>query len=163
MSIGVPATGDEKQSLLATLRRHRDAVLWKLEGLDDEQVRRPMTPTGTNLLSIVKHLASVEYGYLTEAFGRAPEPLWFTPEEDMTLGPEDTTAAIVALYGRAATSADRTVAEHGTDDLGTAWFGDTVTLRWALLRVIEDTARHAGHMDIVRELIDGATGSHRPG
>jgi hypothetical protein len=52
--------------------------------------------------------------------------------------------------------------ELEVDDVGTAWFGDTVSMRWVLIHMIEETARHAGHMDIVRELIDGMTGDHRP-
>ncbi|MFG2478399.1 DinB family protein [Streptomyces fagopyri] len=160
----VPYTGGEKESLHASLDRHRDAVLWKLEGLDDERLRRVMTPSGTNLLGLVKHLASVEYGWFCSTFGRATEPLWFDPasEEDMSAGQGETTARIVEFYGRARTAADRTIAELSLDDVGTSWNGTTVSLRWVLIRMVEETARHAGHMDIVRELIDGSTGGHRP-
>jgi hypothetical protein len=66
MVIRVPFTGDEKQSLQVSLDRHRDAVLWKLEGLGDDDLRRAMTPSGTNLLGLVKHLAAVEYGWFCE-------------------------------------------------------------------------------------------------
>jgi hypothetical protein len=79
----VPFTGDEKQSLHVSLDRHRDAVLWKLEGLDDAGLRRAMTPSGTNLLGLVKHLAAVEYGWFCETFGRETEPLPFD-EDDPT-------------------------------------------------------------------------------
>ncbi|MFF4351639.1 DinB family protein [Streptomyces sp. NPDC001530] len=163
--VRVPYTGGEKESLHASLHRHRDAVLWKLEGLDDEQVRRVMTPSGTNLLGLVKHLASVEYGWFCSTFGREVEPLWFDPasEEDMSAGQEETTAQIIEFYGRARAAADRTISELSLDDLGTSWNGTTVSLRWVLIRMVEETARHAGHMDIVRELIDGRTGDHRPG
>jgi uncharacterized damage-inducible protein DinB len=161
----VPYTGGEKESLHASLDRHRDAVLWKLEGLDDEQMRRPMTSSGTNLLGLVKHLASVEYGWFCSTFGREVEPLWFDPatEEDMSAGPDETTAQIVEFYARARAAADRAVSELSLDDLGTSWNGTTVSLRWVLIRMVEETARHAGHMDIVRELIDGGAGDHRPG
>jgi len=164
-AVRVPYTGGEKESLHASLNRHRDAVLWKLEGLDDEQVRRVMTPSGTNLLGLVKHLASVEYGWFCSTFGREVEPLWFDPfsEEDMSAAPGETTQQIVAFYGRARAAADRTIAELSLDDLGTSWNGTTVSLRWVLIRMVEETARHAGHMDIVRELIDGGAGDHRPG
>jgi uncharacterized damage-inducible protein DinB len=162
MAKRVPLTGGEKESLHVSLDRHRDAVLWKLEGLDEEQVRRAMTPTGTNLLGLVKHLASVEYGWFCSTFGREIEPLWFEPENDMTAEPDKTTADIVALYGRARAAADKVISEMALDELGTSWSGETVSLRWVLIHMIEDTARHAGHMDIVRELVDGATGDHRP-
>ncbi|MFF1769289.1 DinB family protein [Streptomyces sp. NPDC058249] len=164
-AVRVPYTGGEKESLHASLNRHRDAVLWKLDGLDDEQVRRVMTPSGTNLLGLVKHLASVEYGWFCSTFGREVEPLWFDPfsEEDMAAGQGETTAQIIDFYARARAAADRTISELSLDDLGTSWNGTTVSLRWALIRMVEESARHAGHMDIVRELIDGGTGDHRPG
>ncbi|MHA5049135.1 DinB family protein [Streptomyces sp. SD15] len=164
-ALRVPYTGGEQESLHASLDRHRDAVLWKLEGLDDEQVRRVMTPSGTNLLGLVKHLASVEYGWFCSTFGREVEPLWFDPfsEEDMSAGQGETTAQIVEFYGRARAAADRTLSELSLDDVGTSWNGTTVSLRWVLIRMVEETARHAGHMDVVRELIDGGAGDHRPG
>lgn len=162
----MPYAGGEKETLRAGLDRHRDAVLWKLEGLDDEQLRRPVTPSGTTLLGLVKHLASVEYGWFVQTFGGEVEPLWFDPytEEDMRTE-DDTTERIVAFYGRARAAADRMIAERSLDDLGRpAWRqGEAVSLRWVLVHMIEETARHAGHMDIVRELIDGATGTDRPG
>ncbi|MFI2033051.1 DinB family protein [Streptomyces buecherae] len=157
----VPYTGGEKKSLHASLDRHRDAVLWKLDGLDDEALRRPMTPSGTTLLGLVKHLATVEYGWFCTAFGRETEPFWFDPStEDMSVGPDEATADIVEFYGRARAAADSAIEELRLDALGISWNGHTVSMRWVLIHMIEDTVRHAGHMDIVRELIDGASGDH---
>ena len=159
----VPFTGGEKESLHVSLDRHRDVVLWKLDGLEDEQLRRPMTPSGTNLLGLVKHLASVEFGWFCETFGRESESIPFNeddPDADMRAEPHETTADIVEYYGRARAAADRVIGELELDDVGTAWYGDTVSMRWVLIHMVEETARHAGHMDIVRELIDGATGDH---
>ncbi|MET9508189.1 DinB family protein [Streptomyces flavidovirens] len=158
----VPFTGGEKESLQVSLDRHRDAVLWKLDGLDDEQLRRPMTPSGTSLLGLVKHLASVEYGWFCTTFGRESEPLWFDPfkGEDIVVADGESTSDIVEFYGRARAAADRAVAELDLDTLGTSWSGNTVSMRWVLIHMLEDTVRHAGHMDILRELIDGATGDH---
>ncbi|HET9861465.1 MAG TPA: DinB family protein [Nocardioidaceae bacterium] len=159
----VPLTGAEKESLHASLDRHRDAVIWKLDGLDDEQLRRPMTPSGTNLLGLVKHLAAVEYGWFCETFGRETEPLPFDEDDenaDLRVTADESLADIVDFYGRARDAADRVIVDLDVTDTGTAWFGDTVTLRWVLIHMIEETARHAGHMDIVRELMDGATGDH---
>ena len=161
----VPYTGDEKTSLTASLDRHRDAILWKLEGLDDEALRRPVVPSGTSLLGLVKHLAGAEYGWFCDTFGRSHEPLPFDLdsdiEADMRPAPGETTGDIVGLFVRARVAADQVIAELDLEATGTAWFGDTVTLRWVLIHVIEDTARHAGHADILRELIDGSTGDHR--
>ncbi|MFJ8152219.1 DinB family protein [Streptomyces sp. NPDC094468] len=156
-------TAGEKDILHTSLDRHRDAVLWKLEGLDDEQLRRPMTPSGTNLLGLVKHLASVEYGWFVESFGGEVEPLWFDPhtDDDLTVGPGETTRQILDFYGRARAAADAVITGRPLDALGRpGWRDHEVSLRWVLVHMIEETARHAGHLDILRELIDGATGDH---
>jgi uncharacterized damage-inducible protein DinB len=166
MAQRVPLTGDEKQSLHVSLDRHCDAVLWKVEGLDDAELRRPMTPSGTNLLGMVKHLATVEYGWFCETFGRPSEALPFDeddPEADMRVNSDETTGDILAFYGRARAAADQVIDEVDLDQTGTSWSGETVSMRWVLIHMIEETARHAGHADILRELIDGATGDHRPG
>ena len=161
----VPFTGAEKESLHASLDRHRDVVLWKLERLDDDELRRPMTPSGTNLLGLVKHLGSVEFGWFCETFGRPSDAIPFNeddPGADMRAEPHETTAEIVDYYRRARTAADRVIGEVELEELGTAWYGDAVSMRWVLIHMVEETARHAGHMDILRELIDGATGDHPP-
>jgi uncharacterized damage-inducible protein DinB len=155
--------GAEKESLHSSLDRHRDVVLWKLGGLDDEQVRRPMTPSGISLLGLVKHLASVEYGWFCETFGRPTEPLPFDDDDedaDLRVTPEESVDDIVAFYDRARSAADSVIIGLALDDVGHAWFGEIVTLRWVMIHMIEETARHTGHLDILRELIDGTTGDH---
>ena len=147
--------------LHAFLDKQRDIVVWKIEGLDDEALRRPMTPSGTNLLGMVKHLAAVDYGWFCDTFGRETEPLPFDDDDenaDLRVRPEETTEEILSFYARARAAADGVIAELDLDATGTSWHGDTVSLRWVLLHMIEETARHAGHMDIVRELIDARTG-----
>ncbi len=161
----VPFTGGEKESLQVALDRHRDAILWKLEGLGDEQLRQPLVPSGTSLLGLVKHLAAVEYGWFCDTFGRPTELLPFDdddPDADLRIEPDETTADILAFYDRARTTADRIIDEIGLEETGMAWFGEPVTMRWVLIHMVEETARHAGHVDILRELIDGMTGDHRP-
>jgi uncharacterized damage-inducible protein DinB len=164
MARSVPPMGAEKDSLHVSLDRHRDVVLWKLEGLDEEQARRPMTPSGTSLLGLVKHLAAVEYGWFCETFGRPTEPLPFDEDDedaDLRVAPDEKIADVVAFYQRARAAADAVVIGLSLDDAGQAWFGEAVSLRWVLIHMIEETARHAGHMDILRELIDGRTGDHQ--
>ncbi|MBT2213767.1 DinB family protein [Actinomadura sp. NEAU-AAG7] len=159
----VPFTGGEKESLRVALDRHRDAVLWKLRGLDEESARRPMTPSGTSVLGLTKHLAAVEYSWFCETFGRETEPLPLDdddPDADLRVEPDETIAGIVAFYGRARAASDRVIEELDLEDTGTAWHGATVSLRWVLIHLVEETARHAGHVDILRELIDGAVGDH---
>lgn len=157
-------TGSERECLHISLQRHRDAARWKIQGLDDEQLRRPMTPTGTNLLGLVQHLAGSEYQWFCEVFGRPAEPIpHFDPDDPgdpaaMRVAATQTTADVLAYYARACAAADSAIGELAMEATGTAWWGDTVSMRWVLIHVIEDTARHAGHMDILREIIDGQTG-----
>ncbi|MEY9939565.1 putative damage-inducible protein DinB [Streptacidiphilus sp. MAP5-52] len=154
---------DEKTILLQSMERHRDAVLWKLDGLDDKQLRLPMVPSGTSLLGLVKHLAAVEYGWFCEPFGIETEPLPFDdndPEADLRVRDEETTADVLAFYARSRAAANAAAGSTDLDAEGTAWFGETVTMRWVLVHMIEETARHAGHIDILRELIDGKIGDH---
>ncbi len=157
----VPLQGDEKLSLHVSLDRHRDVVVWKLEGLTDSQLRRPLTPSGTNLIGLVKHLAGVEYQWFCQTFGKETEPLERDPVADMQAGPDEGTADILAFYGRARRAADEVIRSLDVGDVGMAWFGEQVSLRRVLIGMVEETTRHAGHMDILRELLDGATGSHR--
>jgi len=160
----VPFTGDEKESLRTALDRHRDVVLWKVQGLDDEQLRRPMTPSGTTLLGLVKHLAWVDSGWFCETFGREVETLPSISEDDedsdLRIAADETTQDILSYYARARAASDKVIDALEVDALGTAWFGDQVSMRWVLIHMVEETARHAGHVDILRELIDGATGDH---
>ena len=108
----VPFTGGEKESLHASLNRHRDVVLWKLEGVSDEDVRQPMVPSGTSLLGLVKHLAAVDYSWFCTTFGRETEPLPFDdddPEADLRVEPDETTAEIMAFYRRARAASDAVI------------------------------------------------------
>ncbi len=160
-----PAAGREEASLLAFLDLQRDVIVWKTEGLGEEDLRRPMTPSGTNLLGMVKHLAAVEYGWFCLTFGREETfPFGeYDHETYMSTLPGESTEDVLAFYARARAAADEAVAELDLDAAGKAWGrGAEVSLRWVLLHMIEETARHAGHADIVRELIDGTTGYRPP-
>lgn len=167
-----------KADLHRYLQEGRDALLWKLDGPAERDVRRPLTPTGTNLLGLVKHLAGVEAGYFGETFGRDfPEPLPWTREEaegnaDMWATAEESVADVTALYRRVWAHSDATIAELPLDAPGRVpwWRPETrdVTLQRILLHVVAETHRHAGHADVVRELVDGqaglrAGGSNLPG
>jgi len=160
---------DAKDDLRTYLQRGRDALLWKLEGLSEYDVRRPMTPTGTNLLGLVKHLAYVELGYFGETFGRpdADATAWIEddgsdPNWDMWATAEESRDGIVGMYRRAWAHADATIEALELDAAGRVpwWQGSRaeVTLHRVLVHVIAETDRHVGHADIVRELIDGAAG-----
>ncbi|MEV0263814.1 DinB family protein [Streptomyces sp. NPDC050617] len=165
----VPFTGGEKESLHAALDRHRDAVLWKLENLDDDQLRRPVTPSTISLLGLVKHLAGTELGWFCLTFGRDDEPLPFQVEgdgaSDWHIADDEKTEDILDFYARARAAADEAIESLDIDAVGTAYAffgGAAVSLRWVLIHMLEEVARHAGHADILRESIDGFTGDHNP-
>lgn len=167
----MPGLEEPKADLQRYLQAARDAMLWKLDGLSEYDVRRPMTPTGTNLLGMVKHLASVELGYFGETFGRpSGEPLpWLADDAevnaDMWATADESRESITALYHRAWAHTDATVAALPLDAAGRVpWWPSErreVTLHRILVHVIAETHRHAGHADIVRELVDGAVGIRR--
>ncbi len=158
---------EPKETLHRYLQVAREALLWKLDGLSEYDLRRPMTPTATNLLGIVKHTASVEAGYLGDCFGRpfAERFPWFEddaePNDDMWARPEESSDAIVGLYHRVWAHSDATIEALPLEAMGhVPWWGDRgdVTLHQILVHVTAETHRHAGHADIVRELVDGAVG-----
>lgn len=171
---------DPKATLHRYLRNAREALMWKLDGLPEYDIRRPLTPTGTNLLGLVKHLATVEYGYFGDTFGRSYdehlpwiEPLAealrtrsdFTPDmltADMWCSAEESPQDILGLYRRAWAHSDATIETLPLDATGSVpWWSEDhrdVTLHQILVHMIAETHRHAGHADIVRELIDGAAG-----
>lgn len=143
-------------------------MVWKLEGLSDYDIRRPLVPTGTNLLGLVKHLASVEFGYFGETFGRPFDvPLPWLDEgaasnADMWATAGESRQEIVRLYQRAWQHSDATIDSLGLASVGrvTWWPPERaeVTLHRVLVHMIAETNRHAGHADVVRELIDGSSG-----
>jgi hypothetical protein len=157
---------DGKADLHRYLQDARDALLWKLEGLSEYDVRRPLVPTGTNLLGLVKHVTGVEIGVFGETFGRpsAEQVNWneSDPMSDMFAFPEESRESITGLYRRTWAHSDATIDALPLDSVGTVpWWPagqNQLTLHHALVRVATETARHAGHADIVRELIDGAAG-----
>lgn len=157
---------DEKTALLEYLRIRRADLLAKLDGLDEYAVRRPMTPTGTSLLGLVKHVAYVQLGYLGDVFGRpgGRRYPWEGGEEDadMWATAEESRAAVVELYRFSAAHADATIQALPLDATGTVpWWREErrhPTLHTVLVHLCVEVARHAGHADVLRELIDGAVG-----
>ncbi len=157
-----------KHDLHRYLQRGREALLWKLEGLSEYDARRPMTPTGTNLLGLVKHVASVELGYFGETFGRpSPMPLpWLDddaePRADMWATASESRQQIIELYRHSWRHSDETIEQLPLDAVGAVpWWPPEhreVSLHLVLVHMATETHRHAGHADILRELIDGATG-----
>lgn len=157
---------DVKGDLHTYLRGARETLVWKLDGLAEYDVRRPLTPTGTNLLGLVKHNAGSHVMYFGEVFGRTPDVSlpWLVegaePNADMWARPDETREAILDLNRRTWEFADATIDELPLDADGRVWWwgDDPVTLHRVLVHVTAETQRHAGHADIIRESIDGAIG-----
>jgi uncharacterized damage-inducible protein DinB len=162
---------DPKSALHHYLQSNRDALLWKLDGLSERDLRMPRTPTGTNLLGIVKHMANVEIGYFGDTFGRE----WPTPEErvsdeDLEADPQadwyatesETAAGIIDLYRRVWSFTDATIEDLPLEAVGRVpWWSvdrNSVTLGRIVVHVMVDLSRHVGQADILREAIDGQAG-----
>lgn len=161
---------EQKATLQHYLQRAREAVVWKLDGLSEYQIRHPLTPTGTNLLGLVKHLVGVEAGYLGFVFDRPfAEPIdWIGADvednADMWATAEQSREYVVGMYQRVCEHSDATIETLGLDAVGyVEWWPEDrnrPTLHRVLTHLIAETHRHAGHADIVRELTDSAAGMH---
>lgn len=159
---------DQKAILRLYLQEGRDALLWKLEGLGEYDLRRPLVPTGTNLLGLVKHVAAMDGEYLGVVFGR-PFPGGFSSladdaprNADMWATADESTAELIDLYRRVWVHSDATIDQLDLDAPGMVpWWSEkstNTTLGRILVHLIAETHRHAGHADLVRELIDGGAG-----
>lgn len=163
---------DDKATLHHYLRGQRESLLTKLEGLGEYDARRPMTPTGTNVAGLVKHVACVQHDYFGVVFGRTSgrDLPWLAddaePDADMWVPAEESLESVVELHHFSAAHADATIEALPLDAPGRVpwWPAERaeVTLQSILVHMAVETARHAGHADILRELIDGSVGS-RPG
>lgn len=158
-----PFEGSEKELLEATLDYHRATLLQKTSGLSEHDLRREMTASGTSLLGLVKHLAYVERWWFQWIHAGDDVDFPWTdddPDADFRAQPDETAEQVFALY-RAEIERDRTIVSAAELDAVArrAHRGEArPNLRWVLLHMIQETARHNGHADIVRELIDGTTG-----
>ncbi|MFE4216302.1 DinB family protein [Streptomyces sp. NPDC056844] len=155
-----------KDNLHGRLRRDREALLWKLDGLSEYDARRPLTATGTNLLGLVKHVATVEARYFGEVFDRpSPEtlPRWQDSDgSDLWAGEDETLDQIIGFYRRTWDRSDATINELPLDAPGhVPWWPEPyvgTNLFAVMVHVLGETMRHAGQADVLREGLDGRTG-----
>jgi len=141
---------DERATLHALLQYCRDSFVRKLDGLDDEAARRRLLPTETTLLWLTQHLAHAERLWVVQRFAG----------EDETTTPAETLAGAVEAYRATWARTDAIVAAASLDErCRTIDVEPNVNLRWVVLHLVEETARHAGHADILREALDGAVGT----
>jgi uncharacterized damage-inducible protein DinB len=163
-------TETTKDILHRYYRRNRDQLVAKLDGLGERDIRRPLTNTGTNLLGLVKHVASVQLGYFGETFDRPPEVAapWLDDDAelnaDMWATADESREEILEFWRYSAEHSDRTILSLDLDSPGAVpWWPPerrNVTLGLVLTHMLAELARHAGHADIVRELIDGSAGDN---
>ncbi len=142
--------GDERATLLALWQYHRDSLVRKVEDVDDDDARHSDLASGTSLLWLVNHLCVAETLWVLQRFAA----------DDLAAPQGATIAEAVAAYRATWQRVDAVVARHDLDDLcrGLDDGGPPANLRWVVTHLLEETARHAGHADILRERIDGATG-----
>ena len=161
--------GPTEGSLRWHLQQVRDSLVATLDGLDEYDRRRPMTPSGTNLLGLVKHLAGIELEYLGLCVGRPPavELPWVADQAiwesaDMWATADESSEELIELYRGAWRHADESIEQLGLSAPATVpWWPEErrdTTLGVLLVRVVSETSQHAGHADILREMIDGRGG-----
>ncbi len=155
-----PLAAPEQAMLTAFLDYHRATLLWKVDGVGDADLRRPLTPSGMSLLGLVKHLAYVEQWWFLTVFAGEDLPAPWTdadPDADWRVEAGESTTAILDFY-RATVEQARAVAAAADLDASARRPGKERTLRWIMIHMVEETARHNGHADLMREAIDGAIG-----
>ncbi|MDB5081055.1 MAG: Mini-circle protein [Chloroflexi bacterium] len=163
--IDPPLAAPEEEMLNAWLDFHRATLLKKVAGVSDEDLRRKVTPSGLTLLGLVKHLAYVERGWFQDTFAGHEVYFPYTqedPDADWRIEPGETTADVLEFYRQEVRESRRIANAANLDDQAKNQTGQEIkghTLRWILTHMIEETARHNGHADILREMIDGTTGS----
>jgi hypothetical protein len=154
------ARADERVMLEGFLDYYRDVVVNKVDGLARDDATRVMTASGLSPLGVIAHLTEVEYNWFDEKFAGHPERPDPVKHGDFQLSSHDTAPSIVDEY-RAACAVSRVIASKAAlDDLGVIdheYYGRP-SLRWIYIHMIEETARHAGHLDLMREQIDGKVG-----
>ncbi|MFC8297007.1 DinB family protein [Micromonospora orduensis] len=156
-------TGDERAVLDSFLDFHRGVVLRKVRGLADADAYRRLVPSATTLAGLVKHLTLVERNWFVTLLAPAPGDVYLNSDEDavasFAIDEQDTVAGLVEAYERACEVSREVVARFDLDHVVPHPQLGEVSVRWILVHMIEETARHAGHADILRELTDGTTGA----
>ncbi|MET8123059.1 DinB family protein [Micromonospora sp. NPDC005189] len=156
-------TGDERTVLDSFLDFHRGVLLRKLRGLSDADAGRRLVPSATTLAGLVKHLTLVERNWFPTLLAPEPGDVYLNSPEDaaasFTLDEQDTVAGLAEAYERACVRSRAVAASFDLDHVVPHPQLGEVSLRWILVHLIEETARHAGHADILRELTDGETGA----
>ena len=157
--------GDERTTLLGYLQRQRDLVAWKMRDASDETLASARMPSGLTLHGIVRHLENVERGWFRDFFAGQTGLSYDDTEED----PDAAFRAegipmtdLLAAYAKETASCDAVIAAAPSLDATASDEDGTWTLRWIILHMIEETGRHLGHIDLLREQADGEVGDEPP-
>jgi hypothetical protein len=160
----VAAIADERTTLDAFLDYYREAVKAKVRGVSEEDARRRLVPSGTTRAGLIKHLSRVEVSWFQHRLAQIPsEELpalrWIDePDGDFSVGPDETVQSLIAHYDEQCARSRQIAAEHRLDDVVPHSYLGEVSMHWIVVHMVEETARHAGHADILREQLDGTTG-----
>lgn len=159
------ASAAEAPMLDAFLDYHRDAVVRKVRGVSEEDARRRLVPSMTTLGGMLKHLYWVELNWFQAVLDQQdraslPTPPWTDedPDADFRMTGDETVDGLIAEYEAIHAKSREIAARHALDERVPHRRLGQVTMRWILVHMIEETARHAGHVDILRELVDGTVG-----
>jgi uncharacterized damage-inducible protein DinB len=157
-----PRVAGEREMLEAWLDYHRGTLLWKCEGLSDEQLKnRSAAPSTLSLLGLLRHMTEVENGWFGGFSGTGKPPRYFTderPDDDFDALDDTDAETVVAAYLAQCEDSRQAAAGRDLDETYIGRRGTPISLRWIFLHMIEEYARHNGHADIIRERIDGAVG-----
>lgn len=161
----IAAVADERTTLAAFLDYYREAIKAKVRGVSEEDARRRLVPTQTTLASLIKHLARVEMSWFQHRLGQIPleelpylQAVLEESDSDFRVESDETVEMLVARYDEQCARSREIAAEKQLDDVVPHSTLGQVTMRWIVVHMIEETARHVGHADILREQIDGSTG-----
>ena len=156
-----PDNGPERESIAGFLTFQRETVIWKATGLSDADAARSLLSSPTTVSGLIQHLTDVERSWFRSDMEGEPDVPERRSADDrdgaFRVASDTSLAAVIADYQAACDESDAVISRHQLDDR-CALHDQRYTLRWIMLHMIEETARHAGHIDILRELLDGVTG-----
>ncbi|MFT3886586.1 MAG: DinB family protein [Arachnia sp.] len=160
--MGTPTVADERAALAGCLDFLRATVTMKVAGLDEASASSRPVRSAMSPLGVVKHLTQVEHAWFAQRLDATGEPLLFStaddPDADFRIDPGETVETVIARYREVCERSRRILARHDLDDRFDDGRGEVMDARWVVIHMIQETARHLGHLDILREELDGSTG-----
>ncbi|MDF1488415.1 DinB family protein [Tessaracoccus caeni] len=160
--VGAPTIADERAALAGCLDFLRATAIMKVAGLDKVLASSRPARSAVSPLGVVKHLTQVEHAWFAQRLDDTGEPLLFSttddPDADFRIEPAETVETVTARYREVCERSRQILARHDLDDRFDDGRGEVMDARWVVIHMIQETARHVGHLDILREELDGSTG-----